>query len=106
MTGSPVTAFAAFREADVTFHPNEGKAITANPGVTRSFCPDCGSPLTGRYAYFPDRVWIALGLIDQAADLPPQIHSHEAARLPWLHIEDDLPRESASSRHSLSGDES
>ena len=101
VTGAPVTAFAAFREGEVAFHTNEGKQITANPGVTRTFCPACGSPTTGRYDYFPDRVWIALGLIDQAADLTPQIHSHEAERLPWLDIEDDLPRETSSSRNSL-----
>ena len=47
-TGGPVAAFAAFEENEVHFTPDEGSKISANPGVTRTFCPACGSSLTGR----------------------------------------------------------
>jgi len=46
-------------------------------------------------------VYVGLGLIDQAADLPPEIHSHIGAALPWLHIVDDVERNTGSGRDSL-----
>ena len=100
VTGAPVAAFAAFAEGDVTVAP-AGATVRANPGVARTFCPACGSPLTGRYDYLPGQVFVSLGLLDQAADLAPQLHAHAGTALPWLHLADDLPRVDASSRDTL-----
>lgn len=100
-TGGPVAAFAALDETAVTFSPNEGRKITANPGVTRTFCADCGSSLTGRYDYLPGQVYISLGIVDQADDFAPKIHSHESERLTWLHIDDDLERVAATARSKI-----
>ena len=100
-TGGPVAAFAAFDENAISFSPDEGRKISANPGVTRSFCATCGSSLTGRYDYLPGQVYISLGIIDQAGDLAPEIHTHDTERLPWLHIDDDLERVATSARSQL-----
>ena len=101
VTGAPVAAFAAFAEADITLTPDEGHAANTTPGVTRTFCQGCGSPLTGRYDYLPGRVYIALGLLDQAGDLPPALHAHHDNRLPWLHLDDGLERHASSARTRL-----
>ena len=101
VTGAPVAAFAAFDEADVTFSPNEGREISINPGVRRTFCQSCGSPLAGRYDYLPGKVYIAVGLLDQADDIRPNLHAHFSAKLAWLHIQDDLERQSGSARCQL-----
>lgn len=95
-------AFAAFDEKAVTFVPHEGTKVVVNPGVTRTFCGDCGSSLTGRYDYLPGQVYISLGVIDQANNLAPRIHSHESERLTWLHIDDDLERVAATARSKIS----
>lgn len=104
-TGAPVAAFACFEEGDVTFAPSEGRRAAASSGVKRTFCPSCGSPLSGRYDYLPGQVYVPLGLIDQAADLPPGLHAHASERLPWLHIADELERFGASSRSRLAAPE-
>lgn len=101
VTGAPVAAFAAFRTTKLTFSPHAGRRVSITPGVTRTFCETCGSPLSGRYAYLPDTVYVALGLIDQAHALPPERHAHEANRLVWLHIEDELARHPGSARSEL-----
>ena len=101
VTGAPVAAFAAFDETAVTFSPDEGRKVVANPGVMRTFCAACGSPLTGRYDYLPGQVYIAVGVLDQASDLAPQLHAHESQRLTWLHIDDDLERFATTSRLHL-----
>lgn len=101
VTGAPVAAFAAFEASAVTVSPNEGQRVSVNPGVERTFCPSCGSPLLGRYAYLPGQVYVPIGLLDQADDLAPQMHVHSSERLAWLHIDDDLERIAASGRESL-----
>ena len=101
VTGAPVAVFAAFNERAVTFTPNEGRKVAVNPGVERTFCVDCGSPLAGRYDYLPGQVYIAVGVLDQAVDLVPQLHAHESQRLKWLHIDDNLERFTTSSRSRL-----
>ncbi len=101
VTGAPVAAFAAFDEATVTFSPDEGRKVVANAGVMRTFCASCGSPLTGRYDYLPGQVYVALGVLDQAGDLAPQLHAHESQRLVWLHIDDELERFATTSRSRL-----
>ncbi len=100
-SGGPVAAFAAFREGTIVFSPNEGRAISRVPGVIRTFCETCGSPLTGRYDYLPNTVYVPLGLLDQADRFPPQMHAHDDNRLQWLHINDDLPRHTSSARSQL-----
>ena len=102
VTGAPVAAFAAFDERAVTVSPNKGREVVANPGVKRTFCAVCGSPLTGSYAYLPRQVYIPVGILDQAGDLAPELHAHESQRLTWLHIDDDLERFATTSRTRLS----
>lgn len=101
VTGAPVAAFAAFDETAVAFTPNEGRKVMANPGVTRTFCETCGSPLTGRYDYLPGKVYIAVSLLDQADDYAPELHAHVSKQLEWLHIDDDLERFENSARERL-----
>ena len=101
VTGAPVAAFAAFEISAVAFSPNDGRAVTVNPGVVRTFCETCGSPLSGRYDYLPNAVYVPVGLLDQAGDFSPELHAHERNRLKWLHIQDDLERHSGSARSKL-----
>ena len=101
VTGAPVAAFAAFDETAVTFSPDEGRKVVANPGVMRTFCAICGSPLAGRYEYLPGQVYVAVGVLDQANELAPQLHAHDSQRLQWLHIDDDLERFPNTSRSRL-----
>ncbi|MEM6636205.1 MAG: GFA family protein [Pseudomonadota bacterium] len=101
VTGAPVAAFAAFATDDVVFSPDNGPSVSWASGVTRHFCPDCGSPLAGFYDYLPGQVFVPIGLLDQADRLRPELHAHDGARLDWLCIEDDLERTHGSSRAAL-----
>ena len=98
ITGAPVAAFAAFGARDVWASPGWPAPRSFAPGVTRWSCPDCGSPLGAAFDYLPGQIYIPLGLIDQAPNLPPEIHAHEQRRLPWLQISDNIPRIGESSR--------
>ena len=100
LTGAPVAAFVAISSDDVTVTPDPG-AKSTNPGVVRRFCGDCGSALTAEFDYLPGQVYVPIGILDQAADMAPQIHAHYDARLPWLHLDDALPRQGGTARAQL-----
>ncbi len=100
-TGAPVAAFAAFSKDALHTTPELDRGTSHAPGVTRWNCAACGSPLAAQFAYLPDQVYVPTGLLDQAANFPPQIHCHEDARYPWLHISDDLKRTGQSARDQL-----
>ena len=100
LTGAPVAAFAAFPAGSVTVAPDPG-TVSARAGVVRRFCRACGSPLTAEFDYLPGQVYVPLGVLDDAAALPPALHAHAGARLPWLTIADELPRADASARAGL-----
>lgn len=103
LTGAPVAAFAAFAPHEVDFFPSKGPRKSFTKGVDRWFCLDCGTQLAATYDYLPDQVYVPLGLLDQANELAPEGHGHTDSALPWLHIQDDLPRDTASSRDRLQG---
>jgi len=101
VTGAPVAAFAAFSEGALIIRPARPQVTPASPGVRRAFCPDCGSPLAAWFDYLPGQVYVPIGLLDQAPELPPQMHSHIDAQLPWLDINDHAERVAGTSREGL-----
>lgn len=100
-TGAPVGVFAAFARDAIIAHPalNKGKVHTT--GVERWNCTACGSPLAATFDYLPEQIYVPIGLLDQANDLPPSLHCHADSRLVWLPIRDDLPRQSGTGRDML-----
>ncbi|MEM6971706.1 MAG: GFA family protein [Pseudomonadota bacterium] len=99
-TGAPVAAFAAFGASSVTVTPDPG-AWSVVPGVARRTCPVCGSPMTAAFDYLAGQIYVPLGVIDQAEALQPGLHAHADAALPWLRIDDGLPRLCGSARDDL-----
>ena len=102
VTGSPLPAFAGFAPEQVTLTPNHAPVSHAT-GVARWFCPDCGSPLLASFDYLPDQVYVPLGIMDDLDALAPQMHCHTGSKANWLHLSDDLPRQTASGRDQLRG---
>src|SRR5262249_1463634 len=56
----------------------------SSPGVTRSFCSHCGSPITWTSDQHPEHVAFTLGTLETPlADLPGMRHIHVASKAPW-----------------------
>ena len=89
-TGAPVMAFVAFREQDVDWFGTPKTFRSA--GVERSFCEHCGSQIGYRDDKLPGEIYFSLGFMDDPEEYPPTLHAFEKRRLPFLHIDDDLPR--------------
>lgn len=91
-TGSAFATFAGYREAQFRILKGRLGSYASSPGVTRSFCGACGTPLTYRAERYPGEVHVYLGTLDRPEDFEPKAHVHVGEQLPWLHLDDGLPR--------------
>lgn len=90
-TGAPVTAFVGFPIAAAGFE-GEARRTFRDGRIARSFCSVCGSPLDYRDEALPDEVYVLLGVMDEPERFAPTLHAFESERLPFLKIDDHLPR--------------
>ena len=58
----------------------------------RSFCRDCGSPLTMHVRHQPDEIDIAVGSLDKADAFSPNFHLYVAEAPAWAVFKDRLPQ--------------
>lgn len=85
-TGAPVSAYAGFAADAFELSQGEPARFASSPGVVRSFCGRCGTPLTYQGERWPDEIHVHLGTLDQPERLPPREHAFPAERIPWLEI--------------------
>ncbi|MEK7105489.1 MAG: GFA family protein [Patescibacteria group bacterium] len=91
-TGAPVSAFVIFRKADVQWKGRQPKEHKPSIKVTRTFCEVCGSPISYEHVEWPGRIDFYTCLFDDAENLAPTEHIWYASKLPWLDIQDALPK--------------
>jgi hypothetical protein len=97
-TGAAVATFVGLRQTQFSYLTGTPKVFASSPEVRRSFCADCGTPLSYQSARCPGEVHIYVSTFDRPEAFPPQLHVHVAEGVPWLHLDDGLPRHPASSR--------
>jgi len=87
-----VATFVLVPKATLRFTRGQPKEFASSPGVWRSFCADCGSPIYYRTDKRPQIIDLFAGTLSDPAKLTPQCHVHAAEQLPWFEVLDDLPR--------------
>lgn len=89
-SGAPFVTWASF-------HRNAFRFSTGKPrqlqwaGRLRSFCPDCGTPLTFMAQPDAGEVDVTVCSFDQPATVTPTDHTWVEDRLPWIQLADNLP---------------
>jgi hypothetical protein len=68
------------------------KTYHSSPKAIRQFCPDCGTQLFFGFTEGPADIDISLASLDAPATFPPTYHIWTASQIPWLKIDDNLPR--------------
>ena len=87
-----IGGYASFSRETLRFTKGAAKIFRSSDFAQRGFCADCGSPLTYEYTSAPDRLSMTLGSLDHPERIPPRVHFGIESQVPWLHIDDDLPR--------------
>ena len=91
-SGGPFVTFARYAKEQVEFTHGAPAWYRSSDSAERGFCTACGGSLAYREAKRSDSIWLTVGMMDDPRDLKPQYHIFTDSMLPWLRIDDDLPR--------------
>lgn len=89
-SGGVVVTWAGFLAERFTITRGAPVRFASSPGVARSFCGDCGSPLTYEAERFPGEVHVTVATLDRPEDFAPSRHVYSRERVPWLQIDPHL----------------
>jgi len=96
VSGAAFLSGVTFRADSVEWTTQPPTLYPSSPGVDRGFCPNCGSSLTFQR---PGRMFLLIGSLDRPEDIdmsaPREFeasHVFFPEKIPWVQIEDDLPR--------------
>ena len=67
------------------------KIFRSSPGVERSFCPDCGTPMSFRSDRMSDTMHLYIATLEDPNVLAPTLHVAIEEKLDWLTLNDTLP---------------
>jgi hypothetical protein len=84
--------FVHFPVGAFTWVSGEPTRYRSSANAERGFCAHCGSTLTMHEPVIADRVQVTLGSLDHPELTTPDDHVWTKQQLPWLRIEDGLPR--------------
>ena len=98
-TSAPIATFLIVARS--AFRATQGalRAYASSPGVRRSFCADCGSPIAYETDARPDHIDIYACSLSDPAAVAPQFHVHAAEQLPWFETDNSLPRYATTARN-------
>ena len=91
-TGAPVTIFVGYAKSNFRYINGKPEGYNSSPGITRSFCGRCGTPISYEGDWCPDEVHLYISTFDEPENFPPQVHVYTSEAIPWLKIDDSLPR--------------
>jgi len=96
-SGAPVSLFAGYLVGQVEWLRGEPKGYRSSATVMRSFCPDCGTPLSYEDGRLPGEVYVPIGVFDDPEAFEPKAHNWASQRIRWFDVRDDLPQHEQSS---------
>ncbi|MCZ6852279.1 MAG: GFA family protein [Gammaproteobacteria bacterium] len=91
-TASPVTCYVNFESSNVAFS-GDRSTFASSPGVKRSFCAQCGTPVAYETEKRPEEIDLYLNVFDEPERFTPQKHVYYDEHISWFDVRDDLPRE-------------
>jgi hypothetical protein len=90
--GAPVVAWVTFPKSGFRFAAGGPMAYQSSPGVTRTFCGTCGTPLTYAHAHLPAGIDVTTCSLDDPEAIVPTDHIWTSDKLSWVQVNDHLPR--------------
>lgn len=90
-SGAPVVAWTFFPAGTLKWTAGMPKLLNF-AGRERTFCPECGTPLSFFDPSIPSEYEVTTCSLDNPNLLPPRDHTWVEDRLPWFDVADPLPR--------------
>ncbi len=70
----------------------QAASFASRPGVTRTFCTTCGTPLTFENHDEAEDIDVTTCSLDDPSSITPNDHVFASRMLPWAELRDALPR--------------
>lgn len=96
-SGAPSVAWAVFRSNDFAFVSAEPTRFGSSPGVVRTFCGKCGTPLTYQSTSRPDAIDVTTVTLDIPDQFPPTKEIWVEDKIAWECLNEALPHYPGSS---------
>lgn len=91
--GAAFATWVGYRATQIRFeNETQRRRYSSSPGVSRSFCAVCGTPLTFEGEKFPGELHIMAGSLDDPGSVRPTHHVWTAEAVPWSIHADGLKR--------------
>ena len=93
-TGAPIMAATTFRADGIRITKGEPKFYKSSEIAERGFCPSCGTSLfyRGLLGMWTEWILIFTASFDEPENFAPTYHLGIESAMPWLTVQDDLPR--------------
>ena len=91
-TAAPMTTFIGLRLSGFHWTGTPPATYASSPGVERSFCGTCGTPMAFQAAWYEGEIHTYAATLDDPGRFSPEFHVHYDEKLPWLHLSDGLPK--------------
>jgi len=88
-TGAAFLTGACFPPGAIEWTEKAPKYYISSSEARRGFCAECGSSLIYESE---DTICVTAGSLDDVTSLRPVAHHWTTTWLPWLHLDDGLPR--------------
>ena len=88
---APMTAYVGVADGNWRWTSAPPKIYRSSPGVERTFCADCGTPLSFRSKKMSGVMHLYLAALEDPEAFAPTLHVAHEEKLNWLKLGDDLP---------------
>lgn len=86
-----MTAYIGVLDGQWRWLSDPPKVFNSSPGMERTFCDRCGTPLSFRSKKMSDVMHFFAAAMDEPEKFAPTLHVAFEAKLPWLNLADGLP---------------
>jgi hypothetical protein len=89
--GAPVVAWLTYPTSRFRLTKGKPAEFRSTPPVRRTFCGDCGTPLTYAHEKSPNTIDVTTCSLDAPGSFPPTHHSWLSDDVSWVRFGDRLP---------------
>ena len=88
---APMTTYIGVPDGSWRWLSEPPKLYRSSPGVERTFCDTCGTPMSFRSGKMSDVMHFYVAALETPERFAPTLHVAHEEKLPWLRLNDDLP---------------
>lgn len=88
---APMTTYVGINDGNWRWTQGTPKTYKSSPGVERSFCDNCGTPLSFRSDSMSGVMHVYVASLDEPEKFQPTLHVASEEKLSWLKLADNLP---------------